>query len=1507
MNRFYRKCRDFESERGINPFYIVFGTVKYYDEKYEGYRSAPLLLMRLRLERERTNDGLKFTVTSDGELIKNRALFKKFEIDHGIDSSVEIEESGENEDDESDTSKAVGNFIKKINETHSRIFEKKKIQVENRMVLGVMPVGRFEMYEDINPDEFAEDALIQKLFNGDAEKSQVSGEEQDIENQQEREYINKRSQYLQQLDPSQRKVANLVLEGEDVVVQGPPGTGKSQVIIEMIIQSIAQGKKVLFMAQKQAALNVIQSRMEKLGFGDFILMLLPEKSGRKDVVESIRKSKDARLEHVSNTSLEQELKKAYERERKIREYQLILEKEVLSFGNTIKDVLYENTKGRSFKYDDGYFQDQVVIGDVYRSQDDVYRSHGNNDERSKEWVMVGSIHKSPGHDDGHPEDQVAVGDIYKSPGYDDGHLGKWVDKLMREITKERLEKAVENFVLYFNLSKEMESNPTEWNIININQHDDNIVNEYMSVAKNLADSTSSFSGYEKFKEDCDIKENEMKHLDKRFKELYNQMDEGRMDDQLIRRIIEFPTFLSEVENLKEEQNNVKEEIDACNKARNKIIRIKDLVEQFLKKFPSLREQSLEKIDRVSQRLSKVPTDVYNLKYVIKDREAEREYEEFKRNYQEYRRKKKELEKTFSMRYLSDKSSDIESIISFLNSVRISDLIFDKKADGWNDIDEILKIRRKYFKRLFLFLFKGKMIKRLQDAQEFSKLEIEIENNVYFDIEDDEDEVIKLYDSQVKFRRDIERDNSMTGINVEHLIENLVENGENFSFHPLNIDKGVLRVIGKMNIKGLEDHIKSKEKEIEQIKKKIKLSKESFKKVLGKYHRGIETSFEEIEKEIEFTKELLRDGNSARVELFNKILKSDIDKGKCSEFVESALEEEKKYKDNLKEFRQKTGIKSIESYFGNSLDSQSEKLNNLIKDIDGLQRKVRLEKFNRMIENDGMRKIFTVVQLIYEKNVPNEEFDSDMIFSILRDVIIKYNLGDFLSDGTIFDLDEELKKNEAEIHRLSEKQIKFNILEHPNNNKFPHGSGGKVRDKTEGRLINHEMSKQQSYIPVRDLLKRAPENIKSYKPCLAMPPESVPRYLSSISNFDLLIIDEASQMQPENALSAIRRSKQIVVIGDNKQLPPTNFFRSMFVEDEEDKEEQEKSLLEVAGGVCRDEKLKWHYRSKYPELIAFCNKHIYNDSLMLFPSHESNPSSIEYVQVNAKPEEIFYKSGVNIPEAKEIERWLLKFVEEEKNHDKSLAIVVMNKKQEEQVREIIDAISSLADGEMLEKYRKKHEEGEPFIIKNLENMQGDERDIVLIGLVYGPEKMGEKVRQSFGPINGSAGKRRLNVLFSRARERIVTFSSMKVGDVELKYGQDGRFLLKEWIRYSQTGQLDTGEETGREPDSEFEKMVAKEIEKTGYEVEPQVGVTNYFIDIGVRSKKNEKKFCLGVECDGSQYHSTQQQIRYDKYRQGVLEDKGWEIHRIWSIDWFNNKEEEIKKLQDKLREVDRIGR
>ncbi len=425
----------------------------------------------------------------------------------------------------------------------------------------------------------------------------------------------------------------------------------------------------------------------------------------------------------------------------------------------------------------------------------------------------------------------------------------------------------------------------------------------------------------------------------------------------------------------------------------------------------------------------------------------------------------------------------------------------------------------------------------------------------------------------------------------------------------------------------------------------------------------------------------------------------------------------------------------------------------------------------------------------------------------------------------------------------------------------------------------------------------------------MSPLSVSQFLpSTVLKFDLIVFDEASQICTEDALGSIYRGNQLVVAGDNRQLPPTAFFQQGTTEeyDWDDINDEEFAIFESILDECKaiglpEKMLKWHYRSKHESLIAFSNNRFYNDRLVTFPSSrfKHDTLGIKFVYV---PDGIYDRGGKrNNPREATVVADLV-FEQLRLYPNKTLGIVAFNLPQMTTIEDQIE-LRRRAEPEFENFFKEDRLEG--FFVKNLENVQGDERDVIIFSIGYGYDQQ-RRFPMNFGPLNKPGGERRLNVAVTRAREKVILVSSIKASDIDLNKTQAAGVLnLYHYLDYAERGtvamELSHPQGTG-EYESPLEEDVASEIRHLGYEVIPQVGCSGYRIDLGVIDPAEPGRFLLGVECDGATYHSAYTARDRDRIRQQVLEAFGWRIHRIWSPDWVNRRDTEIKRLKQAIEDT-----
>jgi len=449
------------------------------------------------------------------------------------------------------------------------------------------------------------------------------------------------------------------------------------------------------------------------------------------------------------------------------------------------------------------------------------------------------------------------------------------------------------------------------------------------------------------------------------------------------------------------------------------------------------------------------------------------------------------------------------------------------------------------------------------------------------------------------------------------------------------------------------------------------------------------------------------------------------------------------------------------------------------------------------------------------------------------------------------------------------------------------------------VVQHEIKKRKNHKPIRRLIKEAGRAIQAIKPVFMMSPMSVAQFLDPTStHFDLLVFDEASQVRPEDAIGAIARATQVVVVGDDKQLPPTRFFDVMEgsdIEPEDGVDDFNVGDLDSVLALCKSQRmtermLRWHYRSRHQSLIAVSNHEFYDDKLFIFPSPLR--LSGEGLKFHLVKEGRFDRgaSATNRIEARVVAEAVMAHARNRPHV--SLGVGAFSVSQR-------DAI--LDELELLRRESKDTEEffatggPEPFFVKNLENIQGDERDTIFISVGYARDKSGN-LAMNFGPLSNKGGERRLNVLISRARATCEVFSSITADDIDLgRATAVGAKAFKTFLHYAQTGRLDVGVSATVRFETEFERQVAAALRGAGYHVESQVGVAGFFVDLAVVDPEVPSGYVLGIECDGRQYDAARSSRDRDRLRQQVLEDRGWKIHRVWSLDWFHRPNEQLAKL------------
>ncbi|RGE42401.1 DUF3320 domain-containing protein [Comamonas testosteroni] len=453
------------------------------------------------------------------------------------------------------------------------------------------------------------------------------------------------------------------------------------------------------------------------------------------------------------------------------------------------------------------------------------------------------------------------------------------------------------------------------------------------------------------------------------------------------------------------------------------------------------------------------------------------------------------------------------------------------------------------------------------------------------------------------------------------------------------------------------------------------------------------------------------------------------------------------------------------------------------------------------------------------------------------------------------------------------------------------------------VLNGEIARKRGHMPLRKLFKLAGEAVQAIKPVFMMSPLSVAQFLEpGAVEFDLLVIDEASQIEPVDALGAIARCKQLVVVGDDRQLPPTRFFSRMTSEQEDFDEDDEDQLIAGAADVesilslCLAKgmpqlMLRWHYRSRHQSLIAVSNQQFYNSGLFIVPSPYTARAGMG-LRFHHLPEGRFDSGAtrVNRIEAQTIARAIMRHALQ--TPQLSLGVAAFSLQQKIAIQDELELLRRQQPE--AESFFVAHP-NEPFFIKNLENVQGDERDVIFISVAYARNAQGY-LPMRFGPVSADGGERRLNVLISRAKQRCEVFSSITADDIDLERGKGkGVAALKVFLNYAATGQLAVAGISGRDLESPLEEDVYEALTAQGLKIETQIGIAGFFIDLAVVDPEQPGRYLLGIECDGASYHSSRSARDRDRLRQSVLEGHGWKLLRIWGADWFRQPRAQTERV------------
>lgn len=1482
------KCNTWLQETGLNVLHGAFGFLEWSDRSNSETSFAPLILLQVKIEKKKTRDGAEFWVSGLGEEPEtNAVLLEKLRQEFSIELPAF-------------TTGSIEEYLAEI----AKLSPKGVTwRVRRQVAFGVFPSARMAMYHDLNTAgaDFSTNEIIRPLLAGSG--TPVASPFAD-EYEVDKEHVERLVPHLvMDADASQFSTLVDIANGVNLAIEGPPGSGKSQTIVNTIAAAIAAGKKVLFIAEKTAALEVVRARLDAIGLGEFLLPLQAQHSTRESVINSLRE----RLEMDAGrpvADLTENIRRFKETRAQIAEYVELLKLPFDETGFTIQDIL-----GRSVATSDRlnklpksiqlanvpttFAVTKITIEDAKIGATILEEAAGSLREVDVHWQGIRASHLTP-------FDQEAILELAK-------RLAAALEAL-RDCIRQANE---------FGITGREDSST----LASISQVLDSAARLSDRTQLSLIPRFANKADYDQlasFVGQCDAFQALEADILSKF--------HSRPDERTIAALVELEELCRKYSI---DYLNVDELVRGISKKREAIAISKRLIHQmegFAARVPGSDQWRLSDVGILRSIIDSTnPDHLYARRpEFVSDAGALASLKMLNAEGRQLREARRVLSERFSLSIAPEADEIARWLITFKTGGRFA--IFSPKYRKAKAA--YVGISRIKWKRVTAISDLEKLVDWKAGERDFRQ---NPQGPVLYglgfkgiDTDFDLMEGVSAFCDLVRARLPLHEQNAVRAFLLHGPVQMLFEI-PTLEIHSDKLTLSSLReavarweadtdeqendlVLLREHTRLFTPNERPSADEIVALCTKIEnyLAQEQslgnhsrIAAALNGFYAGPKTTTAPLKPVLDLC--------SAIVEIpIGPKLAISIGEGLAAHAalsVQHVKEAQRACAELESDFFARTQLVETSTMVTGSLDSRAAALRAAAEDPEGLAKYVAFGGARRECRSDlhviideyaaatgGYAGLAGAIEALALRSLARRVYAADRYGPVLAR---------FLGARLDF-MRSRLAQLDRVIIAATRKDLRQKLKDGA---RPPRGNGiGRKSQWTELALIANEVEKKKKYLSVRELTRRASAALLELKPCLMMSPLAVAQYLPKQGvTFDLCVIDEASQMPPEEAIGALARSKQAVIVGDTNQLPPSNFFRKMLdIDGDDDGDDKDdavlnESILELANATFRPaRRLRWHYRSRHSGLIKFSNRLVYNDDLVVFPSASEGVAGmgIEFRAVSG-----LYKAGMNPIEAREMVQAAIEFMAKDPN--RSLGIVTLNQKQRDLIFEEMEiALGSNPAATKYIDYWLTHNDGlEEFFIKNLENVQGDERDVIFVGTVYGPEEPGARVMQRFGPINGTAGKRRLNVLFTRAKQQIVTFSSMSASDITAEpTGNEGAYMLKRWLEYTATGVLESGEETYKEPDSDFEIFVMNQIRAMGCTPVPQVGVKGYSIDIGVRHPQWAHGFILGVECDGATFHSSKSARDRDRLRQQVLEGLGWKFHRIWSTDWFENPRKQAEILR-----------
>lgn len=1523
----WRSLLDYR-ERGVRILYAAFGTLDWTDLENKENVQSPLILVPLELTRDSIRQPYAVSVPPvEDEAVLNPALLVKLKNDYKIDLPP-LPDEWENQN--------LSDYFKMVNQAVAQMGWK----VEASVDIGLFSFQKLVIYKDLeeNAALVTQHPIIRAIVGIKENNLILDGlpEEKDVDNIERPE----KTYQVLDADSSQRVSIEYALRGQSFVMKGPPGTGKSQTIANMIAECIANGKSVLFVSDKMAALEVVYKRLSDVGLAHFCLEMHSSKANKQQVVAELKRSLDENLvPRKLPSSHDFERMTQYREElngyvKTLHEKRTYLQKSVYEVLSLISSL------------ERAPFVPVGLPGVATLTPQKMQELEDLVSQLSKVWQVI--------------EEPDFPWLDYKTDKYNLETRSELIT-ILESISKTLNELQVENekFSAKLGLPPPETFAGTNW-LLEVskflyespkpeanwltNPDIDNLVSE----TKNFNDMTiwirntrsSLMERYNQSLLDLDI--NKSEQTKQALENLSKMLPAVPIEaNDFFQKQEKFSAFL------KTTQFSIMKWLDNSHALASifgldieglTIKHVKDLSRMaflcFAEKKPEPQWFDLNYFEQVQETVStaKQQYQDYNLlKSRLQETYSEQIYElDLDELIRRYNGPYQSPMKIFNSSYRSDQ----KQIAKLTNDGKVpktllTDLIDARKVKKLHaNIEESAETVRNllgHFYHEYKTDFQGAE-KALEIVAEIRKLSwaVQVPENLIKlitttaspspmikNLGSEYQESITKWEQQSKeIESLIPPSLPKSGASITETLLTELEEWANeterqiTSLGSVTKDACAASKQEPSNYKQILEDLSNAE-EIRKKEATIANEKVQLQTKFGSRFHELETDWQDILTVLEWTKKVQPAFQNKFVPQAFATIAAE---GPTAAPSNSELNQ--KYNDSV------TALNIFVSRFENEVKYLNQNLKDLETKIIGERISFLREKVDELqvwIDFKNLKNRFILLGLDqFFNRLASQRLPAANLVDVFRKSVYQEWI------NNVYNEDEKLGSFRRENHeqliadfkKLDQDLVRFTssmVIEQANSHK-PQDILIQAAD-SEAAILQKEAAKKRKLMPIRVLMQKIPNLLVKLKPCLLMSPITVSQFLPPESKFDLVLFDEASQIVPEDAIGSIYRGKTLVVAGDNKQLPPTSFFQKNLMDDvdwdklsDEDVEVFESILDECLGIGLPVKTLRWHYRSRHEGLIAFSNHRFYDDTLITFPAAKAQSDNLG-VKLVYVPNGIYDRGGLrnNIVEAEKVTDLVLDHFH---NYpQKTLGVVTFSIAQMEAIQEALDRrLKEKPDYEPF--FKEDRMEG--FFIKNLENVQGDERDVIFFSVGYGYDQQ-KQMTLNFGPLNKPGGERRLNVAVTRAREKVLLITSIKATDIDPENKALGVQTLRYYLDYAEHGPetLDMVEAKEGEFESALDEDVAAEIKKIGYQIIPEVGCSSHKIDFGIIDPGSPGCFLLGVECDGTTYKTSNSARDRDRLREQVLNQLGWRIYHIWAPSWVARRDSEIKQLKEEIEQAHKL--